>query len=57
MDGYRRIGFDLVLEFFARNGNGGEGDGPRAVSHSTLTYKIPRYEDRQSYNGKAMEAG
>ncbi len=57
MDGYRRIGFGLVLGFFARNGNGGEGDGPRAVSHPTLTYKTPRYEDRQPYNGKAMEAG
>jgi hypothetical protein len=27
MNGYRRIGFGLVFGFFARNGNGGQGDG------------------------------
>ena len=51
------VAMDMVIGFFARNGNSGEGDGPRAATLPCLTYKIPRYADRQPYNGKVMEAG
>ena len=52
--GYRHIGVDLVIGFLARNGDGGDDDGPRAMPHPTLTCKIPQYADCQPYNGKAM---
>jgi hypothetical protein len=57
MTGHHRIGMDLMIGFFSWNKDGGDDDGSRAVPHPTLTYKIPRYADRQPYNGKAMEAG
>ena len=50
-----RHGFETGL--LARNGDGGVGDGPRDATLPCLTYKIPRYADRQPYNGKVMEAG
>ena len=53
--GYRRIGFDLVIGFLAEYGNSGDGHGPRAVLHPTLTYKTPQCEGLQPYNGIVVE--
>lgn len=45
----------LETGFYAGYGDSGDGDGPRAATHPTLTYKTPQYEARQPYNGRVAE--